>query len=269
MNDYVHGYSPRESQRLSEQSDILEEILHGDVHFPSHSKVLEAGCGVGAQTLILCRRNPGIELTSVEISRESLVQARQTAHDNNVLNVQFVEADIHKLPFPRAHFDHVFLCFVLEHLEAPVTALRKLRNVLKKGGTLTAIEGDHGSCIWSPQTGASKAMWEAMIKVQQHLGHDPLIGRRLYSLMANAGFERVEVGPKPAYVDSSNPSARHDALAKILVPMAITAREQAMRLGLIAAEEWDQGLGEFSALGDAEDGALFYAWFKGVGVNGG
>jgi SAM-dependent methyltransferase len=265
MNEYVHGYSNRESQRLSEQSDILEELLHGEVHFPAQSKVLEAGCGVGAQTLILSRRNPDIELTSIDISPQSLELARQSANSANVGNVQFVQADIHNLQFPQDHFDHVFVCFVLEHLNDPVIALNKLKKVLKKGGTLTVIEGDHGSCVWSPQTDAARAMWEAMIKVQQHIGHDPLIGRRLYSLLVDAGFGEVEVVPKPAYVDSSNPLARHDALAKILVPMATTAREKALELGLLSEEVWDMGLAEFSAVGDADDGSLFYTWFKGVG----
>ncbi len=265
MNEYIHGYSNRESRRLREQSDILEELLHGDSRFPAQSKVLEAGCGVGAQTLILCRRNPDIDLTSIDISSQSLALARQAAEKANVGNVQFLKGDIHNLQFPKDHFDHVFVCFVLEHLKDPVIALNKLKYVLKTGGTLTVIEGDHGSCFWSPQTASARAMWEAMIEVQQHMGHDPLIGRRLYALLANAGFGDIEVVPKPAYVDSSNGLARYNALEKILVPMATTARENALALGLISEKEWDKGLADFSQVGDADEGSLFYTWFKGVG----
>jgi hypothetical protein len=47
---YVHGYSEREAQRLYEQAEILENILHMGTVFPADAKVLEAGCGVGAQT---------------------------------------------------------------------------------------------------------------------------------------------------------------------------------------------------------------------------
>jgi hypothetical protein len=31
---YVHGYSDRETQRLYEQAEILEDILHSDTAFP-------------------------------------------------------------------------------------------------------------------------------------------------------------------------------------------------------------------------------------------
>ena len=52
MNDgrYVHGYSQWESERLRDQAGTLAELLHRDTHYPAGRKVLEAGCGVGAQT---------------------------------------------------------------------------------------------------------------------------------------------------------------------------------------------------------------------------
>lgn len=51
MNDgYVHGYGERESTRLRDQAATLTELLQGDTRYPAGSAVLEAGCGVGAQT---------------------------------------------------------------------------------------------------------------------------------------------------------------------------------------------------------------------------
>ena len=35
-------------------------------------------------------------------------------------NVTFERADLFDLPFAAGHFDHLFVCFVLEHLAAPV-----------------------------------------------------------------------------------------------------------------------------------------------------
>ena len=49
------------------------------------------------------------------------------------------------MPFAPASFDHVFVCFVLEHLSRPAEALSSLKTVLKPGGSITVIEGDHGS----------------------------------------------------------------------------------------------------------------------------
>ncbi len=45
---YVHGYDQRENARLQDQASTLVELLHGDTFYPAGSRVLEAGCGVGA-----------------------------------------------------------------------------------------------------------------------------------------------------------------------------------------------------------------------------
>ena len=59
--------------------------------------------------------------------------------------MEFRQADIFALPFNAESFDHVFVCFVLEHLSRPVAALAIVKQMLRLGGTITVIEGDHGS----------------------------------------------------------------------------------------------------------------------------
>src|SRR2546423_14603060 len=56
---YVHGYTPRETRRLTDQAGTLAELLHGGTTYPAGSRVLEVGCGVGAQTEHLVARSPG------------------------------------------------------------------------------------------------------------------------------------------------------------------------------------------------------------------
>jgi cyclopropane fatty-acyl-phospholipid synthase-like methyltransferase len=55
---YVHGYDQRETLRLQDQASTLVELLHSDTFYPAGSRVLEAGCGVGAQTITLARKEP-------------------------------------------------------------------------------------------------------------------------------------------------------------------------------------------------------------------
>ncbi len=145
MTEYVHGYSEREALRLSEQAETLEKLLHHDTVYPPGAKVLEAGCGIGAQTVILAKNNPDAEITSIDISPpESLEKARENTEKNGIKNVKFLQANIFSLPFEDSSFDHIFVCFVLEHLQSPEEALKSLKKVLKPGGTITVIEGDHG-----------------------------------------------------------------------------------------------------------------------------
>src|SRR6267154_3923349 len=124
MNEaYVHGYHPRENERLQDQAGTLVDLLHFDTSYPPGSEVLEAGCGVGAQTVTLAQRSPGARFTSVDVSADSIAEAKRAADAAGLTNVQFQQADIFALPFAPEAFDHVFVCFVLEHLSRPVEAL--------------------------------------------------------------------------------------------------------------------------------------------------
>ncbi len=111
MKDYVHGYSKRESERLADQADTLSGILHYDTQFPAGSKVLEAGCGVGAQTVFLAKNSPDAQITSIDISEDSLQHAQRLIKKEGIINVEFLQADIMDLPFAEESFDHIFICF--------------------------------------------------------------------------------------------------------------------------------------------------------------
>ena len=76
LQGYIHGYSEEETQRLYDQANSIAEILHGDTIWPKGSHILEAGCGVGAQTQIIAPKNPGCRFTGVDISEKSLAAAR-------------------------------------------------------------------------------------------------------------------------------------------------------------------------------------------------
>jgi ubiquinone/menaquinone biosynthesis C-methylase UbiE len=266
MTNYVHGYTEREAQRLREQALILEELLHGEIDYPAQSKVLEPGCGVGAQTAILARRNPEAEIVSIDKSEVYLSQAEEFIRSRGIANVVFEKADLLKLPFAEGEFDHVFVCFVLEHTDDPQQALSEIKRVLKPEGTVVLNEGDHGSCFWYPQTGEALKTWNSMIKVQQDLGHDPLIGRKLYPLMQKAGFKVKQVLPRWIYADAGNPELMQGVINQIIVPMTSTARTEAVKSGLIEEKTWDDGLKHLEESCLSPEGTFFYTWFRGIGV---
>ncbi|PYQ48008.1 MAG: SAM-dependent methyltransferase, partial [Acidobacteria bacterium] len=113
---YVHGYHPRESKRLNDQAGTLADLLHSDTAYPAGSRVLEAGCGVGAQTVTLARNSPAARIVAIDISAASLEEASAKVRAAALPNVEFKRADLFAAPFERESFDHIFTCFVLEHL---------------------------------------------------------------------------------------------------------------------------------------------------------
>src|SRR5690606_31511165 len=105
------------------QASTLVELLHADTTYPAGSRVLEAGCGVGAQTITLAQNSPEAHITSIDISETSLAEARQKIAAAGFTNVTFQQGDIFNLTFAPESFDHIFVCFVLEHLANPQQAL--------------------------------------------------------------------------------------------------------------------------------------------------
>jgi SAM-dependent methyltransferase len=261
---YVHGYDGRESDRLQDQADTLVELLHSDTSYPKGSVVLEAGCGVGSQTIALCRRSPGAQIVSVDVSENSLAEARTRAEAEGVTNAHFQQADIFALPFEADSFDHVFVCFVLEHLPNPTEALAALMRCLKPGGTVTVIEGDHGSAYFHPDSDAAREAICCQVKLQRTAGGDANIGRRLHPLLAEAGLDSVRVSPRMVYVDSSRPELVEGFTRKTFTAMIEGVRESAIEARMTSPELFDQGIRDLRRT--SEQGGVFcYTFFKAVG----
>ena len=264
---YVHGYDHEENSRLGDQAGTLVELLHADTAYPAGSLVLEAGCGVGAQTVTLAERSPDARFTSIDVSAGSLAQAQRRVERAGLRNVEFRQADIHALPFADGSFDHVFVCFVLEHLPRPVEGLTRLRVLLRAGGTITVIEGDHGSAYFHPDSAAARAAIQCQVQLQALAGGNALVGRQVYPLLVAAGFDAVHVAPRTVYVDSGRPALVDGFTRKTFTAMIEGVRQQAIDAGLTDPRTFDTGIAALHRTTHA-DGVFCYTFFKGVAVQG-
>jgi ubiquinone/menaquinone biosynthesis C-methylase UbiE len=260
--NYVHGYTERESARLIDQATTLADILHSDTVYPAGTSVLEAGCGVGAQTIILARNNPDTKITSIDLEEDSLHAARDRVSSEGFRNVTFHQSDIFHLPFEDDSFDHVFVCFVLEHIPDPVEALRCLRRILKQGGTITVIEGDHGSAYFHPDSPYARKAIQCLVDIQVEMGGNALIGRQLYPLLQKSEYDDIKVSPRMIYVDSSKPDLVEGFTKNTFIAMVEGVKERAMRAGLMKEADWDQGIRDLYRTTE-EDGTFIYTFFKG------
>jgi SAM-dependent methyltransferase len=261
---YVHGYDPRANERLRDQAQTLVDLLHSDTRYPAGSTVLEAGCGVGAQTVTLAQQSPDAQFTSVDVSANSLTEARRRTDAAGLTNVEFRQADIFALPFASESFDHVFVCFVLEHVARPLGALTILKTLIKPGGTITVIEGDHGSTYFYPDSPAAQSAINCQVELQRRAGGNALIGRQVYPLMIEAGFDAVHVSPRMVYVDSSRPDLVDGFTRKTFTAMIEGVRGSAIAAGITEPEAFDAGIRDLHRTTEA-DGVFCYTFFKGVG----
>jgi SAM-dependent methyltransferase len=264
-NAYVHGYDPKENLRLQDQASTLVELLHADIRYAAGSSVLEAGCGVGAQTVTLARSSPHASFTAIDIADASLAAAANAVAAAGMRNVAFRRADILDLPFPDESFDHVFVCFVLEHLARPLDALAALRRVLKTGGTITVIEGDHGSVYFHPDSAAARKAIQCQVELQARAGGNALLGRELFPLLCEAGFHAARISPRMVYVDAGRPHLVEGFTRKTFTAMIEGVRAAALAAGMIDAASFDAGIADLYRTAEA-DGVFCYTFFKGVAV---
>jgi SAM-dependent methyltransferase len=262
---YVHGYSDREAIRLNDQSATLENIIHNDSVFPEGSLILEAGCGVGAQTRIMAQKNPHSDYISVDISEESLDEARETIKSLNINNVEFRKADILCLPFSNETFDIIIICFVLEHLNNPLLALKELMRVLKTGGTMVTIEGDHGSTFFYPDSEYAYKAIDCQIMIQKQNGGNSNIGRELYPLLRTVGLRDISVTPRVVYADASRPHLVEGFIKNTFAAMIDGIRQTALDMKLIERSDFDRGIADLYRTAEP-DGVFVYTFFKAFGI---
>jgi SAM-dependent methyltransferase len=257
---YVHGYSAEEGERLNAQAGILSGFIHAKAIFAPGARVLEAGCGVGAQTIQLAQNNPEVEFVSVDYSAESLAVARGRADALGLSNVAFQCADIQALPFADAEFDGAFLCFVLEHLAAPERALAEIRRVMRPGAKLCAFEGDHGCVLPHPDDPAIHRMVAAIVKLQSLEGGDACLGRRLCPLLMSAAFRNVSVEPCVAYADEMRPQWVEQFTRATITEMFALQEAGVLSRGLLSEPEWRAGMQGMQRA--AKDGTFAYTFFR-------
>ncbi|MCX6046902.1 MAG: methyltransferase domain-containing protein [Chloroflexi bacterium] len=262
-NQYVHGYAQRENIRLQDQASTLVDLLHADTLYPAGSRVLEVGCGVGAQTVTLAQNNPQAQITAIDISAASVAAAKQRIEAAGFSNVCFQQGDIFDLAFDPHSFDHVFVCFVLEHLAKPVEALAVLKKFIKPGGSITVIEGDHGSTYFYPDSLYAHRAIQCQVELQRQAGGNANIGRALFPLLRSAGFEAVRVSPRMVYVDASRPAFVEGFTKKTFTAMIEGIREAALEAKLIEPAEIDQGISDLYRTTE-QDGVFCYTFFKAV-----
>lgn len=265
--DYIHGYSKEESKRLYDQANSIAEFLHWDSKWEAGATILEAGCGVGAQTKIIAKQNPDCQFVCVDFSQKSLEKAAKLAKEEGVANTQFINDNLTKLSFKDAAFDHIFLCFVLEHIPSPNQMLKELKRVLKPNGTITVIEGDHGSVYFHPESEMARKVINAQVMLQAQKGGNANIGRTIYPLLQQTGFLEIQVSPRQIYVDDAKPALVEGFTLNTFTAMIKGIRNEAIAEKLLTTTEFEQGIQDLEQTANG-GGTFCYTFFKGKALKG-
>lgn len=165
----------------------LRQYLYNLVGITAGSDVLEVGCGTGALLPELAAIS-AINIHGIDIDRSYLTLANQHAPA-----VYYCQADAHSLPYLNGAFDVALCHFLLLWVRDPIRVLTEMARVTRPGGSvLIMAEPDYGARIDYPPPLMALGKWQETALHCQ--GGDPEIGRKINSLMAQAGLEIVETG---------------------------------------------------------------------------
>lgn len=132
----IHSGLPRESPGDAASTRRAFLTIRG---LPAAPRVLDVGCGPGAQTLDLAAVTAG-RICAFDIHRPYLDEVRARAKAARVAErVQIVQASMLAMPFAPESFDLVWAEGSI-YLAGFETALREWRGLLRRGGFMAASE---------------------------------------------------------------------------------------------------------------------------------
>lgn len=210
---YIHGYSSPEHARLIEQARMLAPTVFTGLDLAPDRRLLEIGCGVGAQTRHLLNRWPRLTIDSIDLSEEQLAAAGDyLREDVDTGRVRLARMNAEELRFSDNLFDAVLTIWVLEHAPEPGRILREAWRVLRPGGRILLTEVDNATFRFYPHNPVVQQWWDAFNRFQQHGGADPFIGQRIAALADRTGFERIRTDPLHAISSRREPHRRLELL---------------------------------------------------------
>lgn len=177
--------------------------------------ILDVGTGPGAFIKVLKEAFPEGKITGIDPVQESLDEAR-----HNYPDVEFVQGQAERLPFPAGTFDVASISMALHHLAKVGKGLREMKRVVKKGGWI--IVNELISDNLNPAQEVHKIYHHFRSRVDRILGvshHETFQKEQVIQMVEDAGISIqffFEHKPEPEATDVNEVERRVDIMQKML-----------------------------------------------------
>ncbi len=149
----------------------------------------DLGCGLGFDVRRLSRFvAPEGRAIGVDSSLALIESARSASEQFPA--VEFVQADIHNLPFASGLLHSCKVDRTLQHVERPAVVLKEMFRTVRPGGRVVCAEPDWGTFAIDD---ADQAMARQIAAIWSESFRNPRVGRELGNLLGETGFVDIQV----------------------------------------------------------------------------
>lgn len=262
---YLHGFSSEEQDRLYKQARFLEPKVYEKIDFKGRERILEVGCGVGAQTEILLERFPDLKIQGVDAAATQVDRAKaHLAQAISAGRAGFEVADALHLPYEDNTFDGAFVCWLLEHVQNPVGILREVLRTLKAASVVYCTEVQNATFYVHPYSPATLQYWFTFNDHQWSLKGDPFVGAKLGNYLVEAGFQNVQTELRVLHYDNRSPKMRADYI-EYWTQLLLSGVPELIVAGKVTEELVGEMKKELNRLKYDKDSVFFYGFVQARG----
>ena len=264
---YLHGTSPVEQARLSLLNRLMNDGAMRELALRGGERIVDFGCGLGQLSRAMARA-AGRRLVGVERSAEQLAEAaRQAAVAGETQLLDLRQGDVSAPPLRDdewGSFDVAHARFVLEHVRDPLGVVRQMVRAVRPGGRVVVQDDDHEILRCWPEPPGFAALWSANARAYDRLGCDPFVGRRLASLLHQAGARPLRC--TFIFFGGCAGEASFPGLVENMSELLRGARGAIVEGGLLGTAEFDAALEGLRLWSRRPDAAFWYGIFWAEGV---
>ncbi|MBI1827063.1 MAG: methyltransferase domain-containing protein [Planctomycetes bacterium] len=189
---YIHGSDPEEQRRLSTLNAFMNGPSLREINVQPGERILDVGSGLAQLTRAMARTSgPNGYVLGIERDARQLAEAHRLAKEAGEDSIiELREGNAYDPPLRDSEwgtFDLAHARFVLEHVPDPLRVVRMMLRAVKPGGRIVLEDDDHEVLRFHPEPPHFRVFWDAYVETYEHVGNDPYVGRKLISLMHNAG----------------------------------------------------------------------------------
>ena len=190
-------------------------MVHDRLPFRRRKRILEVGCGVGAQTEILLRHFPELHVTGIDIQEDQLAEARRFLATVPVGDGPRYESDAWT---PRSSSSSQRASTARSSAGSSSTSPARSGSCPRcagaaPGAPVVCSEVLNATFFLDPYSPDTLRYWMAYNDRQLELGGDPFIGAKLGNLLSSVGFRDVVTDVKTFHLDNRAPGERTEMLA--------------------------------------------------------